>query len=180
MSQAPSTPSFDAALARALQITTRRRNTAAAAASVLVLIFFGVVFATTKNPLIAAQTLIPLPVIWFIALNGGQTARALRRLRGGQPQHWLPSSSHGVLVIGERELVAGGVYGALDRHAESRVESVAYDEARHVITVDLHFTAATADGEDHRQQRATVHFDEQVTKEQAAAFAAAARERATR
>lgn len=180
MSQEPPAPSFDAALSHALAITTKRRVGAAFAATALVVVFFAVVLATTRSWLLAPPTLLLLAPVWYLALHSGQTVGQLKRLRGGKPPHWLPSSSHGVLVLDDQALVAGGLYGALDAKAEAKVVAVEYDEARHVITVDVKHTAATADGEHSRQVHTTVHFDEQVSAEQAAAFARAARERVAR
>ncbi len=180
MSQAPPAQTFDAALQQALALTTRRRIAAAGAATALVVVFFVVVLATTKSLIVAAQALLFLPPIWYLALNGGKTVRKLKQLKGGQPQHWLPSTSHGVLVLDDTAVVGGGLYGALDRHAETSVASVAYDEARHVITVDVRHTSSTSDGMHTRQEHTTVHFDEQVSPAQAEAFAKLARERSAR
>lgn len=132
----------------------------------------GLAFFVTHTVFGAIPFVVFLGVLWFIALTGTPGTKALMSLRGAQPEQWVPSPSHGVLVATAEHLVGGGLPRVeLNRHARCRVASTSYDEAAHALTVDVTTIVQTRDGEREQLKRSEVKLDPSVSPERAYAFA---------
>lgn len=109
--------------------------------------------------------------IWPVAFAGTSGTRAMEELRGAQPEHWLPSPTHGVVVLTAEHLLAGDLRAELNRHARRRITSVAYDDTDHSLVVALLSVRQTNDGEREDQRQISVKLDPSVPAERAFAFA---------
>ena len=162
---------FSAALEQAIATSNQKSFRMAGAVTagcvaVGVALFFG-----THSVFGGLPMLVAIGALWFVALTGTPATKALTRLRGAQPEHWLPSPSHGVLVVSGEHLVGGGLPRAeLNRHARCRVTSVSFDEEAHALTVDVTNTVQTRDGEREVLDRSVVALDRSVPAERAYAL----------
>lgn len=106
----------------------------------------------------------------LFAFGGTAASRQLESLRGGQPEHWLPSPSHGVVVLVGDHLIAGAYRGELNRHARERVVSVSFDEEAHALTVDLIKVVKDRDGEREEQRRTVAKIDPAISTHECFVF----------
>lgn len=161
--------SFDAALSAAIGVQQRRKLVVGVA-----LLSVGLV-GVTVTFLVGVARFGGLGVVAAIAglvlLVASRHEGALGALRGGTPEHWLPSKSHGVLLLKGDVLVSGTFNAPLDKHGLFRVASVSYDEAAHGILVQVLRTVNTQDGEREVLTRELVLLDAAVTPERGFAFA---------
>lgn len=97
------------------------------------------------------------------------------------PELWVPSPSHGLLLVDGDWVMAGATWAPLDRHANDRVTSVSYDEAGHALILQT-VRAEWRDGNKVAEQhsRAVVALEAAYTAEQARALARTLGERAAR
>lgn len=163
---------FPTALEKAIATGGQQALTVAAAVTAGGLALAGLLFFLTHTVFGALPLAIFIGVSWFVVLTGSPGTKALISLRGATPEHWLPSSSHGVLVVTAEHLVGGGLPRTeLNRHARCRVTSTSYDEAAHALTVDVTRVVQTRDGEREDLKRSTLKLDPSVTPDRAYAFA---------
>jgi len=163
---------FSTALEQAIATDRRKAFRIAGAVTAGCLALSAVLFFAAHTAFVAVPMLIVSGAFWFLAVTGTPSAKALMRLRGAQPEQWLPSPSHGVLVVTPEHLVGGGLPRAeLNRHARCRVTSISFDEEAHALTVDVTNVVQTRDGEREVLKRAVVALDRSVPGERAYAFA---------
>ncbi|MCU0699969.1 MAG: hypothetical protein MUC96_25970 [Myxococcaceae bacterium] len=93
----------------------------------------------SRVPLVVLPLMLSVGSLFLLPVLGGEGQGALQRLVGQPaPAFWLASPTSGVVALLDGVLLAGGVGQVpLDRHARYRVASVAYDEQRHQLTIDV-------------------------------------------
>jgi hypothetical protein len=162
---------FSAALERAIDLTKRRSLEAmmlwaggALALSALNYFMGGRLWHSVVG-IIAAL----LSVLY--AFGSTAATRTLESLRGSTPEHWLPSSSHGVVVLAGNVLIAGAHKAALDRHARERIVSISFDEDSHALTIDLIKVVKHDGGEREDQRRTVAKIDPSISTHEGLAFA---------
>lgn len=137
--------SFDEALEKAIASTRR-----AAVRNGVLLIGAGLVVGVgiaLSSPLPFYGVVFGGVLIGLGVMNLLKQPQELTKLRGATPATWVPSPSHGVLVVAGNRLLAAGLAVDLDRHATYRVSSVSYDETAHALQVQTFRIVQTRDGE---------------------------------
>lgn len=169
---------FALALEEAIRLSGFRTRVGLGGAALGAVALAGVSWAFLGERSVAGGLLVLAVLLAFGATRASAGMQALRRLRGEEPQHWLPSPSHGVVVLTDTHLLLGGVRPLpLERHGEDRLVSVAYLEEGHRLSVDHYRLVRSQEhGDREIEAREVVTLSPQVTPAAAHAFAKRARE----
>lgn len=142
---------FAAALEQAIRVQAQQRVRSLAIAAVLVcalLALVAVCFIAHLDSRVLELACVPFFIgIGWVVRN--VSFGSLEHLRGAEPQHWAPSTSHGVLVVTKKEVLAGGLAPLpLDKLARSRrCAGAGYDEEKHAIIIQESAPRTDARGE---------------------------------
>ncbi|MBL8915847.1 MAG: hypothetical protein JNM17_34430 [Archangium sp.] len=161
---------FDAALSNALRIKQGKQRLAGGALLGLgVVLLVGLIASGLSQVASAGGVLI---IVGLVVLFQSTQTGPLGSLRGGTPEHWLPSKSHGVVAVKGDQLLGGGFSATLDRHSRIRVSSVSYDETAHGVLVQLISVVPDRNGGEREvHSRELVLLDASVTADRGFAFA---------
>jgi hypothetical protein len=172
---------YNEALDGAISRSRRKMFIFASVVTLVEAVFIGVLLTVVSVPATVLAWL-ALPVfVWFIYFRGDGVTRALRGLRGAVPSSWLPSPSHGIVILTDTVLLGGGLpYAELNRHGSIRVESVSVPDSPNAIMVAISHTSSDGSHGSDKVARHLISLDSDVSAERIDAFAKAALERSRR
>lgn len=159
---------FERALDAALVTERARARMKGAVAIVTGLVGAGILLVVHQPIYAVVVGLVIVGQGVFLLLS---SSSALAKLRGGLPDFWFPSPSHGVVVVAGNRLISSGISVELDRHAMHRVSSVSYDEAAHALKVQTLRIVQTRDGEREEHTTEVLLLDREISQERGYALA---------